>query len=313
MQSPGDDKYVSSCIDNTTKMSYDVRGADTMPEKMAVRNTGPERHPGFYAQRRDRWFAARARAWERHGVHLGAAWCAVSLDAPRSSALLRRIRGRSCGSLLLAVEGDLLTYRFPHRHRERAKRGGRNPAFLDPHETGRRLEEMLALAGGAAGAVILRLQRIPPNEGLRWEQLVELLEPWLDRLPPYRRYLLECPGPAFLVPGYLDCLRRRGVGHLLRHDGRGSLLDAAQVPGILTGNTAVIRKGNEEDAVWPDCQGGTEEWMLGVLATVRQCVERRMPVYVSVPPPECRLLGETAALMDADLAKLSPFRRRRAA
>jgi hypothetical protein len=93
----------------------------------------------------------------------------------------------------------------------------------------------------------------------------------------------------------------------------GVAAGGCQVPGILTGKTAVIRKGNEDDGLWPPYQGGDEEWVLGVLATVRQCVERGTPVYVSVPPPDLRLLGETAALMDGDLAKLSPFKRRMAA
>jgi hypothetical protein len=116
-----------------------------------------------------------------------------------------------------------------------------------------------------------------------------------------------------VVPGYLECLRRRNVGHLMRHDAEGSLLEAAQVPGILTGRAAVIRKGNEDDGPWPAYQGGDEEWVLGVLTTVRQCVERGVRAYVSVPPPDLRLLGETAALMDGDLAKLSPFKQRMAA
>lgn len=261
----------------------------------------------------DRWLSARIRAWERHGVVLGAAWCAASLDAPLPSAVLRRIRERSGRNVVLAVGGDLLAYRFPHSHRERVKRGQRNPDFLNPEKTRVRLAELLAAAGDGFHVVVLRLQRISPNEGLRWERLVELLDPWLGLLPPRHRYVLESADPSYVVPGYLECLRRWSAGHLLCHGPRGSLLEAAQVPGILTGSAAVIRKDHEDDGPWPVCPGGDEEWALGVLVTVRQCVERGMPVYVSVPPPEVRLLGETAALMDADLAKLSPFRRRRAA
>jgi hypothetical protein len=282
-----------------------------MEHDVAMKGPAKEWCAGGRGQARDRWHAARVRAWERHGVYLGAAWCPASLNAPLSPAAVRRIRGRSGGRVVLAVEGDLLVYRFPYSHRDRVKRGQVNPGFLDPDTTRVRLAELLAPIGEAIDVVVLRLQRISPNEGMRWERLVELLYPWLDALPAGT--VLESANPSYVVPGYLECLRRRNVGHLLRHDAPGSLLEAAQVPGILTGRAAVIRKGNENDGLWPAYQGGDEEWALGVLTTVRQCVEREVAIYVSVPPPDLRLLGGTAALMDGDLAKLSPFKRRMAA
>jgi hypothetical protein len=282
-----------------------------MEHDTAVKGPATERCADGRGRPRDGWHAARVRAWERYGVYLGAAWCPASLDAPLSAARVRRIRERPGGRVVLAVEGDLLVYRFPYSHRDRMKRGQVNPGFLDPGATRVRLAELLAPVGDTVDVVVLRLQRISPNEGMRWERLVELLCPWLDALPPGT--VLESADPSYVVPGYLECLRRRNIGLLMRHDAGGSLLDAAQVPGILTGRAAVIRKGNEDDGQWPAYQGGDEEWVLGVLATVRQCVERGVRAYVSVPPPDLRLLGETAALMDGDLAKLSPFRRRMAA
>lgn len=269
-------------------------------------------HAGIPRERRvhGRWHNARVRAWERHGVYLGAAWCSATLDAPLSSAGIRRIRSRR--RVVLAVEGDLLAYRFPYGHRDRARRGQVNPEFLDPAATGARLAELLASVGDAVEVVVLRLRRISPNEGIRWERLADQLCPWLDALPPHHRYVLESAHPSYVVPGYLECLRARNVGHLLRHDADGSLLEVAQVPGILTAGHTVVRTG-DDDGPWPVCEGGDEEWELGVLATVRQCVDRGVSVSISVPPPDQHLLRETAALMDADLAKLSPFRKRLAA
>jgi len=238
-------------------------------------------------------------------------WCSATLDAPLSPAVVRRIR--SGGRVVLAVDGDVLTYRFPHGDRDGARRGQVNPGFLDPASTATRLTALLAPVGGAVDVVVLRLRPISPNEGMGWQRVVDLLCPWLQALPPPHRYVLESAGPGYVVPGYLECLRRRNVGHLLRHDARQSLLEAAQMPGVFTAEQVVLRKGNDDDGLWPVCQGGDEEWVLGVLATVRQCVDRGLQVSISVPPPDTRLLRGTAALMDGDLAKLSPFRRRRAA
>jgi hypothetical protein len=268
--------------------------------------TGGVREP----RARGRWHNARVRAWERHGIHLDASWCSTTLDVPLSTAAVRRIRARR--RVILAVEGDLLAYRFSHGHRDRARRGQVNPAFLDPAATTAQLAALLASVGEAAELVVLRLQRISPNEGLRWDRLVDLLCPWLDALPPHRRYVLESAHPSYVVPGYLECLRGRNVGHLLRHGADGSLLEIAQVPGALTAGHTVIRKGGD-GGVWPACEGGDEEWELGMLTAVRQCVDRGIAAYISVPAPDRRLLRETAALMDGDLAKLSPFRKRLAA
>ena len=73
---------------------------------------------------------------------------------------------------MLAVDGELLVYRFPYSHRDRVKRGQVNPGFLDPEATRMRLAELLAPVGDAVDVVVLRLQRISPNEGMRWERLV---------------------------------------------------------------------------------------------------------------------------------------------
>jgi hypothetical protein len=295
-------------------MSYDAGEGKVMEHDAAVMDPEKSRRAGAPPGRSHGWWhTARVRAWERHGVYLDTAWCSATLDTPLSPAGVRRIRERSGNRVVLAVDGDVLVYRFPHGHHDRARRGQVNPGFLDPVATGARLAELLAPLGDVVDVVLLRLGRISPNEGIGWGRMVELLCPWLDALPPHRRYVLESADPSYVVPGYLECLRQRNVGHLLRHDARGSLLETVQVPGILTAGPVLVRKGNDDDGLWPTCQGGNEEWVLGVLATVRQCVERGLPVCVSVPPSDLQLLKHTAVWMDGDLAKLSPFKKRLAA
>jgi len=202
--------------------------------------------------------------------------------------------------VLLAAEGDLLTYRFSHAHPEREKRGQVNKQFLDPRG-----------ARGGAGKgmtvaevpVVLCLPRISPNEEVGWRQFVGMLELWLDALPPGLRYAVQMHNPEYVVAEYLQCLRRRNVGHVLHHDTTRSLLD--QVPGVITADTVVVRREARYAGE------GEEEWKLGVMATVRWCLERQARLYVSVA--EETVLPATLALLDNDLAKLSPFRRLQAA
>jgi hypothetical protein len=155
--------------------------------------------------------------------------------------------------------------------------------------------------------VVLCLPRISPNEEVGWRQFVGALEVWLDALPPGLRYAVQMNNPAYMVPEYLECLRRRNVGHVLQHETTRSLLD--QVPGVITADTVVIRREVRQAGE------GEEEWKLGVMATVRWCLERQARLYVSVAeaavPPA--VLPATLALLDDDLAKLSPFRRLQAA
>ena len=145
-------------------------------------------------------------------------------------------------------------------------------------------------------------------------QFVDMVAPWLDALPAGYRYVLETGNPEYVVPEYLECLRVRNIGHLLRHNIDRSLLDRIQEPEILTAGAVVVRR-EQEDAGPPvprrrHNRGGDEEWKLGVIATVRRCVELGITLYISVPEEETALMEETVALMDGDLAKLSPFRKR---
>jgi hypothetical protein len=112
-------------------------------------------------------------------VYLGAAWCPASLDAPLSAARVRRIRERSGGRVVLAVDGDLLVYRFPYSHRDRMKRGQVNPGFLDP-EARVRLAELWS-GGDAVDVVVLRLRGSPRTR--MPERLVTAVSV-ADALPP---------------------------------------------------------------------------------------------------------------------------------
>ncbi|MEW6512037.1 MAG: hypothetical protein AB1428_13890 [Bacteroidota bacterium] len=285
----------------------------------------------------------RLHAWGRHGIHFGLsprsslAWeglfdrreanraasyskvCDTALlhvgpsHVPDTAALaqLRREMHDGFGWTVL-VESDHMFYRFPYSHPERGKRGALNPAFLDPD--GVRAAVAPLLQHLRPRVIVLRIGPIYRTEAFRFEEFHEALMCCLDALLPGCRYGVEIASPEFVLPMYLESLRRRDIAHVLSGP---SLPDAVGIPGALSAGVCMLRSGclaAEEEG---------DEW-LAVRRSIRLCLEegKTLYAYLNDGTEEGReemkrgeggeRLVRLLAELDVDLARRSPIKRRAA-
>lgn len=286
------------------------------------------------------------QAWERHGVHIGMAswraahWIGVlygrwygsrtafmrgaleeyaacfrtacveigSCGPPAAPALLHLEHQAPAGfAFTTVVTDETLMYRFPYGHPERAKRGEKNSAFLDPSALQERVLPALELLGRCVAAVVLRIKCIYRTEHYPCAAFVRQLDALLGALPRTYRYAVDIDNPEYLLPAYFDCLRSHGAAHVIRGRQEGeTLLGEAGHPGALTGTCAVMHC----PAVWG------EEMVLAVAVAARRCCDEGKELYLYMQddhdPRAPLVMAQMMEAMNPELARLSPIRRKAA-
>jgi len=270
------------------------------------------------------WPLHHVRAWGRHGIHFGLAGRtpASFLNAPFWKTALCTLDDLHAGQVgrwealpedlrfVVAVEHASTCYRFPHRHPDREKRGQLNARFLDAGAFREEIAPALAQLGSRLHALLLRFPAVYPTEQLSGPEFIGRLGEFLDALPTAYRYAVELHTPRFLLPGYRECLRERDVAHALHVlPGEASLLEQVLVPGILTSGFSLLRVGAE---------AGTPDSALGLVELIRRCVEAKTMLHVHLDgvgegeERDMRFLSAVMAMLDPDLSRLSPIRKKAA-
>jgi len=289
------------------------------------------------------------RAWGRHGIHFSIspwnspAWSGLlyggesgaqvlteyarcftigwfDLRFPGGEAMLQ-MEGRMPPEFgcIVTVAHDVMMYRFPYGHPDRAKRGERNPAFLDPALMEAALDPLLRVFGVRLRCVVLRCGRIYPTEGYAFGAFLRRLDGFLKVMARRCRVAVEVGNCEHLQPEYFACLRSHGAVHVIRHgDMMPPLSEQVLRPDVLTGGSVLVRVDAEADEVPGRCGGArmAAEVRVGIPQLLRRCLEEKKVLYVDLsdrPAGSAPLsLLAMMAMLDPDLAALSVLRRRAA-
>jgi Protein of unknown function DUF72 len=273
------------------------------------------------------WTAHQVRAWGRHGIHVG--WSSgipAGAECGKTALIdfddLRRRHPSVMAGMrealpqdfrcVVAVESDVTTYRFSHRHYDRDKRGQRSLQFLEVEGF---LQDTVPLLRGflrPVDIVLFRFTPIYPTEQLSGFTFLSRLAGFCRALPREYRYAVELNTAHHLLPGYFDCLREQHVAHVLHDLGPGwSILEQVLLPGVFAADYALLRCGADPHAL-------SGSLGLGLLEAVRRCVDAKIPLYAHIEASageEGRaeeFVSGFMEMMDPDLAKLSPLRRKAA-
>jgi hypothetical protein len=283
------------------------------------------------------WTAQQIRAWGRHEIHFGysheavggadgiaavlqrhAACCTTALidgdDLRRHPAVAVRMRETLPRDFrwVLAVENDVTTYRFSHCHGDRDRRGQLSALFLDPEAFGRDTVPVLRDVLSPGDLVLLRFPPVFPGEELTVSSLVSGLGRFCAVLPGEYRYGIELNTPRYFLPEYFACLQEHHLAHVLHDLGPGwSILDQALLPGVFSVGHALLR-----------CSAGvrvlSDGLGLGVREAVRRCLDANISLYAHIETSHGEeelaegFFSGLMEMMNPDLAKLSPIRRKAA-
>ncbi len=278
------------------------------------------------------------RAWSRHRIFLAfpspEAAARSGLSAPQAA----RLCGAACVELSpflprpaapdapdgcpvdLIVEDDSLTYRFPHRHPDPARRGEVNGDFLNPSLLAGRLSPVLETLKERVRLVVLRPAPLFHTETLPLSAMLGRLDRLLARLPGPYRYGLEPAGPVCLHPEYFACLRARGVVPLAAEGDSllralPPLADQLAAPDIVAPPACVLWSQARPGAPGlpgprPDRARRWQAWC----DAVRRCLTRGIPLHLFIDDERDPLgaLGFLMEMLNDDLARQSILRRRAA-
>lgn len=259
------------------------------------------------------WLVPHLRAWARHGIHFGVSSTRRSIH--RYAAYIRTacVEGIPSGETGLSQESDLVValpcdamwYRYPHRHHDVAKRGERNPEFMDAAVIRDQVLPMVRAVRPDVQVIVLPVAPIYATEHVTAPAFLDLLNRCLEALPPDYRYAVEISNPQYLLPEYFACLSTQHVIHVLNNCAPSAgLLEQIQLPHVLTAETVVVRI---EATPEPETQ-------LGIIETVRRCIDEKKTLYLYLRD-HGDVLVSLAGLMDLlnpDLARLSPLRNKAA-
>ncbi len=253
-----------------------------------------------------RWLPLQLQAWARHGIHVGLACSQRGLRryALRTACIpVRPVRDIPQGiDIVVGMSCDVMWYRYPHRHHSVMQRGERNQDFLNPAVLRDHFLPMVRTIRRRLSAVLLPVAQISATEEVSAWKFVERLHACLAGLPGEYRYAVELMNPEYLIPEYFDCLRTHAAAHVLnnRMPAMG-VLEQIQLPHVVTSDRVLARI--EADTA--------PETLLGVIETVRRCVDEKKELYLYVYDGDNILeyLGRLMDLLDPSLARLSPFRR----
>ena len=255
------------------------------------------------------WLASYLQAWQRHQIH----FCLhppMSLDADRLGQLPARAEQLPQEApAAVAVTGGPLTYRFSYAHHDRGKRGELNGSFLNAGMMQDILFPALEALAPQTHLAMLCLAPIYATEDLPARAFLGKLDRFLGGLPRSCRYAVGIRNPELLLPDYCACLRSHGIAHLFDETAMPPLLDQIQIPGILTAEQVVYRN---TPTPYP---GRTidGEWELGIVEMVRRCLaERKTCFFYLDEQTGAASLEALMTMLNADLAKLSPLRKKAA-
>jgi len=289
----------------------------------------------------------RLRAWRRHNIHIGLSprtspfWSGLLYREPHGGvreyarlfdtalfrcdaryrtdpapvSLMKEHAGEGFAWTLL-VDDEQMVYRFPYGHPDRNRRGEVNPHFLDPRRIVESFVPVLSLLEPSVRVVMLKIGIIGRTEALDFDGFLRALLGCLDALPPAYRYAVENGTSRFVLPEYLECLRRRGVIHVPAPVG---LHDAVRMPGAFGAGACVLRTAclamEEEGEEWAAFRE-TVRFCLGEeKALYAYCTDGREAAFPGAPPEEgagVRRLTRLLAGLDSELARRSPIRRKAA-
>ncbi len=293
------------------------------------------------------------RAWARHGIQFGAsswvcpAWRGVLYRRPYRTGAefavrsleeyagyfptvcagpgvppgLSELRLPQRFGFTVVLADDPMTYRFPYGYRDAAKRGELNRHFLDAAELEERCFPLIRPMGTWVHAVLLRIAPVYATERYPLRTFLDRLASCLDVLPRTYRYAVEVGNAGYLHPEYFACLKDRNVAHVLSNrSGLPSVLDQIQMPHALTADFAVLRSSAASEATDSPpsgtCAMPDGEASLGILETVRRCIDEKRTLYAYVDDDGVHRIPVTIAalmtMLDGDLAKLSPVKQRAA-
>ncbi len=247
---------------------------------------------------------AHVRAWVRHGIHFHWASAGRTPDP-----VLLRLEEEMPPALVTVVEAGVTTYRFAHRHPDRSLRGQCSREFLDPAALERILDPVLRISNPAGCIALLRFAPVYPTEEISAEMFLGKLVPFLDRLPSGCRYAVELHTPAYLLPQYLVSLRERNIAHVLHETPPApALIDQVLTPGIFTADFSLLR-------ITADLQGLAGETGVALREAIARCIDDKTELRIGIDVPDIRFaqcLSAMMMLLNPDLARLSPIRRRAA-
>jgi uncharacterized protein YecE (DUF72 family) len=238
---------------------------------------------------------------------------------PAASSLLQATHQVPPGfGFVVTVTHDLTLYRFPYGHPDIAKRGALNQSFLNAGVMCDSVVPALQMLEPHLRVVVVQIGQIYTTEEFAFPAFLKHLDGFLGRLPGTYRYAVGLRNPEYLLPEYFACLHRHNAAHVLCHCTTMPLLDQIQRPDILTSDIVVLRTDDEVEG-FPVRRRRRQmdvELRLGILETVRRCVSEKKTLYVDL----CDRSGGVGplsllslmALLDADLAKLSPLKKRAA-
>lgn len=267
------------------------------------------------------WLTPYVRAWERHGVYFGLRSEAstdaqpfrttcMSLDADRLPHLPARAEQMPQeNSVAVVISGGPLTYRFSYAHHDRKKRGELNGDFLDPRALQDALLPAIEALAPRTNLVMLCLAPIYATENFPAHAFIGKLDRFLAGLPRSCRYAVGIRNPGFLLPDYCACLRSHGMAHLFDETAMPPLLDQILIPGILTAEHVVYR--NTPTAYSGHAMDGG--WELGVVEMIRRCIAEKKTCFLYLDEQAgAASLEALMTLLNADLARLSPLRKKAA-
>jgi len=220
--------------------------------------------------------------------------------------------------LVAAVTHDLTMYRFPYGHPDTAKRGELNRHFLNVETMCESIVPVLQMLEPHIRVVVVRIGRIYATEEYAFPAFLRRLDEFLAVLPGAYRYAVEISNPGYLLPEYFACLHRHRAAHVLRQHANMPLLEQVQRPDVLTSDVVVLRT-DDETQEFPNRYRGKPmdaELHLGIMETVRRCISDKKMLYLDLcdrpDRPAPLSVMSLMALLDPDLAKLSPLKRKAA-
>jgi hypothetical protein len=259
------------------------------------------------------------RAWARHGVYFGTSCTWRMLEqhvsifntmcvdtGPQTLSALLQMRQRIPPGFHLScvLLNESMTYRYPHRHPDPAKRGILNTHFLNAGPVQEHLDP-LEQPGAPRVHVLLPIDHVYRTEGVSSTAFLDLLARFLDGLSPHHRYAIEIHNREYLPPEYFDVLRDRNITHVLNTcTTMPTVLEQVQLPHVFTTDTVIVRAALRSNA----------ETVLGIKETVRRCINERRSLHVYIddgvgdscaPASIARLMK----MMNSDLARLSPIKK----
>lgn len=182
---------------------------------------------------------------------------------------------------------------FPSHPRYGAQGGQVNPSFLDHYLLNEAFLRPLEPYQDKISALIFEFGAFPKSVFPDVREFLELLDPFLARLPPQFRYAVEVRNEELLEPDYFRCLTSHRVAHVFNAWARmPELKDQLAIPGSITTDfvisRALLRRGRPyEQAVelfspYRDIQDPNPDTRVSLRQLIDRAREARRAAYIYV-------------------------------